>query len=96
MSILITRHPPGLNEVPVGATIRFVCEARVGDRPFSYNWISPLGELLATSSSEISVTFTGNETYGNYTCVAVNSFGMNNRTFLVVAPGIVLHNVAIP
>ena len=70
-----------------GTTISLVCEATARDFPIFYSWTDPNGEHIPSVynyGGTISVTFSTDEDYGNYTCTAANAIGINTTHVEVI------------
>ena len=73
------------------STVKLVCIVHDGTLPISVAWQSPNGNtttstLTSHSSLNISITPTTNSHYGTYTCTAINIYGSDTGTLILVEP----------
>ena len=73
------------------STVKLVCIVHDGTLPISVAWKSPNGNtttstLTSHSSLNISITPTTNSHYGTYTCTAINIYGSDTGTLILVEP----------
>ena len=74
------------------SVIEPVCFATEGDLPISFSWSGPSdNEIMPSSRNDTSVTININpkstSDYGNYTCMANNTFGSSSITLRVIQAG---------
>lgn len=80
---------PNGSMVAIGSTVNLMCELTSGDLPVSFSWTGPKGAVIQPTDTDgnISITFTTGTDYGNYTCTANNTFGMNITVLRVQEAG---------
>ena len=74
-----------------GSTVKLVCIVHDGTLPIIFNWQFPNGNtttstLTSHSSLNNSITATTISHYGTYICTAINIFGKDTGTLILVEP----------
>lgn len=81
---------PNGSVVTIGSTVRLICEAIAGDLPITFSWTGSNGVVIQPTGRDgsITITFSSGANYGNYSCTATNSFGVDTAVVRVQQPGI--------
>ena len=78
--------------MPYSSTVKLVCIVHDGTLPIHVAWQFPNGSTTTStlnshsSSWNISITPTTISHYGTYTCTAINIFGIDTDTLILVEP----------